>query len=143
MSVSFVSPTHLIASWISDGDGTTNNMLVYVDQLGRVSNFILVNGGPSLTWASVSPNAVSIPIPVVFTATGTGFSLSGINSGQFDDGMGNSSEFDFVTINSDISISFHYGSGNFFPGVNGTYTLYYSTDNGLSFVTTGLTVVVS
>ena len=98
----------------------------------------------SLAWTSVVPSSVAVGASIGSeTVNGSGFLASGINSMKFDDGSGHVFTIaagSGLNIASDIKIQFETGY-NFTPA--GTYTLYYSTDNGSNWTTTGKTVTVS
>ena len=73
------------------------------------------------------------------TLTGAYFNASGINAIKFDDGSGNTAVTEDVTILNDSTLLFN----GTYPSVATTYTVYYSTDFGATWTTTGKTAVLS
>jgi hypothetical protein len=146
MTVTYVSPNQLTAVWSTDGaDVPVLNELItyYKDSAGRVSNVltgVYISDLIALTWTSVTPNTVTTA-ELHFTPAivGTGFLGSGIQYLKLHDGLGNENISTPVNIADDANMSADFG--HFI--VTGVFTLYYSTDFGSSWTTTGLTVTVS
>jgi hypothetical protein len=111
--------------------GTNNNIS---------SNPIISSGGGSpFAWTSITPNTTPIGSNAIFAVVGTGFT-SAINTVKFDDGT--HSCITNVTVSDNANLIIGGGDNTHFDGA-GVYTLYYSTDGGATFNTTGLTVTAS
>ncbi len=149
MSVAYVSPNQLTAKWVSDGGGAgvLNEQIAYFkDSLGHVSNVIggvFLSGVIALTFSTITPNTASVAGPTYSgVIAGTGFLGSGINAMNLDDGVGHSISCSF-SIDSDIQITLTALLGGGSWSATGTYIAYYSTDFGVTWTTTALTVAVS
>ena len=101
-----------------------------------------VIGGVAPTWSGITPNTTTINQTFAGTIAGTGFLAAGINYLKFDDGAGHVFNGLFMNIESDTEIEFD-NDGNIVFTVAATYTLYFSTDSGSTYTTTGLTVTAS
>jgi hypothetical protein len=97
----------------------------------------LVDAGP-VVWTSITPNAGDTTTFYYFTIAGTGFTASNVNQFKFDDGV--TPIYEGLTIDSNIQITTSNASSFFSVGV---YTLYFSTDSGVNWTTTGLTVTIT
>jgi IPT/TIG domain len=120
---------------------TTGTIVVTVMN-GDYRNMATINGNVgSITFASITPGTAASGVSVSFVVTGTGFNsdVSSVEDMRFDDGNGHIAYCGESLVSSDTSENVGFV---LFP-VAGTYTLYYSTDNGATWTTTGLTVTVS
>ena len=110
---------------------------------GGSSNALIIDTPSGLSWASITPDntAGSVNNPQ-FTIAGSGFSNSGINAIKLSQGVVSGMWLPGFNMNiaSDISIVLNAGYFYMSPAV---YTLYYSTDNGATWTTTGLTVTAT
>lgn len=95
-------------------------------------------------WTSVTP--ATTPINSNFSAAiaGSGFSTLNLTTLKADDGSGNVTPLFFGAIETDTEMDIVTGTDGqpLFP-VAGVYTIYYSTDHGTTWTTTGLTVTAS
>lgn len=121
---------------------TPNNPASVLAQLDRIpsqtASAITIMDVSSLTFVSVSPNTFASSDVPIATVTGTGFMASNINLWILDNGVTGITAA--VTSVTDTTIGIQ-GSDPFIDV--GTFTLYYSTDAGVTRTTTGLTVTVS
>ena len=104
-------------------------------QGGQVVNTI---NDSALSFTGVSPTTGTENIAQDATLTGTGFGTSRINYLKLDDGAGHAVVQYLVTPYSDTEIQWL-----MLVLVAATYTLYYSTDSGATWTTTGQTVTIS
>jgi hypothetical protein len=130
--------------------GTTSRKSAF-DYLSQIQNFLnsdswgrffpIIYEAP-LTFSSVAPNAVSAAstTPTQYTVYGTGFYLSGINGFKLDDGAGDTGGMWAGLVNDGVFTPEPTVIPNHVPGV---YTLYYTTDFGATWTTTGLTITAS
>ena len=96
----------------------------------------------ALSFSSVDPNTAIAGAGGSFTFNGSGFMDSGINLMKADDGGGNVfATGGFTPITSDTSLVVNWDATTFLPA--GVFTIYYSTDNGSTWTTTGLTITSS
>jgi len=95
-----------------------------------------------VTWSSVTPNAYTLGNTAQdYIIAGTLFLGSNVNAFKGDNGTPGQEGYFTPLILSDTQIDMANGNVSFdFAGI---YTLYYSTDNGTSWTTTGLTVTVT
>lgn len=129
---------------------TAMQMAVQINDLinGKTIGKILLSNNAAMTFSSVDPSTPSAATMggLGYTIVGTGFVGSGINAIKADDGTGDVFVADAypggVFIISDTQMNFDFNSGPN-PGIAGTYTVYYSTDAGATWTTTGLTIVAS
>lgn len=102
--------------------------------------FPIGGSGASLTFTSVSPNTCAQNGSCLANIYGTGFTGSGINLIKADDGAGHAPNA-VTTLESDTDIYIIFTGLGLTPA--GVYTLYYSTDNGTTWTTTGKTITSS
>lgn len=142
------SSTNLVFTYTAGGTATyaAGSSGELANAIGQV-DLIMTNGRAgvnmigvlALVWTSITPNTgAAFMYPYAATIVGTGFITSGITTLKLDDGVGNVVTFTPGTITSDTSINAYWPIG---PA--GTYTLYFSTNGGSSYTTTGLTVTIS
>jgi hypothetical protein len=144
LDVTIVSPYQLTAKWITDGTDTPaldELIAYYQDTDGLVSNVatgIFIKNVVSLTFTDIDPTTVTLVSGMSANITGTGFLGSSINAMKADDGAGN-----VLTIYPSITDDSNMWTGSDVFSVPGVYTIYYSTDFGATWTTTGLTVTAS
>lgn len=115
---------------------------LYSSSQGTITPKLYVANSP--TFASVYPPATSITYSGTdLDITGTNFLLSGINLYKLDDGAGH--VFVGVLNPGVYNLTDTFMNFNEIPQVTfaAVYTLYYSTNNGSSWTTTGLTITAS
>lgn len=113
-------------------------------KIGLLSGAVILSNGAGLTWASVTPTTATLAVTNVWDVQGTGFSTAGINNFKADDGSGDAlgaSGYFFLNSDTDATLGGQDGEFRFF--VAGVYTLYYSTDSGTTWISTGLTITAS
>jgi hypothetical protein len=101
----------------------------------------IVYGVMGLTWAGISPGTATAGTGYSGVITGTGFLASGIDLMKADDGLGDIINANGPYVQNDTTINVGFDSIGLSPAA--TYTIYYSTDHGTTWTTTGLTVVSS
>lgn len=107
--------------------------------------------GVSLAFTSVTPSTSSVGVALEPIIAGSGFVMSGIDTMKADDGSGHVNTWSIdsapvfgngvFTIDSDNQITL--GDNGYAYPAAGTYTIYYSTNGGGSYTTTGKTIAVS
>lgn len=119
--------------------GTNANALLIFGQLVAATSATVIVTSP--TWSSINPNSVvhDVAFPN-FALVGTGFVAAGITNFQFQYSSYTVPVAPF-SVNSDTGITIADGVDEF--GYAGTWTLYYSTNGGSSWTTTGLTVTAT
>ena len=133
--------TYVAAS--SAGAQALQQQLVAVPDNDQVT--LLVDKTVTLLWGNITPNTAVVGDSPIYTVNGSGFVA--ISHGwpprvwlKFDDGAGNSILAGNGATTSDTSLTVNQATAF---AVAGTYTLYYSSDSGSTWNSTGLTVVVS
>jgi len=94
----------------------------------------VVPAGAALTWGGISPDPIVRNTSHLFTIGGTGFSFSNINAVKWDDGAG-AVLVGTPTITDDGHMTVFLGQ---FPNMVDDGIVYYSTDSGATWTTTGL-----
>ena len=113
-------------------------------QSGAGASVLIVDIPTALTWTSLTPNTVSVNSQyTTIEVAGSGFSNANITQLQFQDTSTppNIVQVQLFNLDSNTSISIE-NLLTFFT-VAGTYTLYYSTDYGATWNTTGLNMTAS
>ena len=125
-------------------------MAAAVDTLQNSTNFQATLTEPGLTWTSVTPSTGAINTPLSPQIAGGGFVNwfvgYGVNQFKMDDGAGHT-VITNAGLQNDQYVLVSADSGGviapFQLTVAGTYTIYFSTDSGGTWTTTGLTIVAS
>lgn len=107
---------------------------------GVNSNTVLSDSG-AIVWTSLTPNTGTINTDYSGTIAGTGFSGSGIDGFNLYSGAVPVITNIPFTINSDTVIKIAISSLYATPA--GTYTLFFTTNSGLNYTTTALTLTLS
>ncbi len=125
-------------------DGTTEtfdalNTSLVLSQINRFTNGITCNCVGTLTWVSVVPNTDVVNATGSCIITGTGFLGAGFNEITFYDGATYYSAAFFIDTDTQITIE----RLTDFSSNIGTYTIYYSTNGGITRTSTALTFEIT
>lgn len=127
-------------------DFTPNNptsVMAQLDKIPSMTASLITIGDDSLAWTSVTPSTYTIGNPDQgYAIVGTGFISAGINAIKFDDGAGHQQILS-VGFGLTITSSTEIDAAPFSFDDVGVFTIYYSVDNGSTWITTGLTVTTS
>lgn len=123
---------------------TPNNPDTVLAQLDRIPSqtaSIIEIEDDTLAWTSITPSTGTAPFNSPYAIVGTGFASVPFTNFKLDDGGGDIISFgsDGFQVNSGTSITFN----QFNIDPVGAYTVYYSMDNGSTWITTALTVTIS
>lgn len=109
-------------------------------QSGTGSPVLIIEIPTTLTWTSLTPNTFQAGTTGLFyTVAGTGFLASGVNDLKLSNESNSYPSNAFITDDGTMTDD----SALDYTLVDGNYTLYYSTDQGVTWNTTGLTAVIS
>ena len=109
-------------------------------QSGAGTSVLIVDIPTTLTWTSLTPNTFAAGTTGPFyTVAGTGFLASGVSDLKLSNESNSYESNAFITDDGTMTDD----SASDYTLVAGNYTLYYSTDQGVTWNTTGLTAVIS
>jgi len=120
------------ATMVTDTDTFVGNAALYIA--------VLTDAGVT-TWVSVTPNFAAQDASIDFIISGTLFLGSNVNSMKGDNGNPGEETFYTPTILDDSTMSLAGWAVAF--QYTGVYTIYFSTDSGVTYTTTGLTITVT